>query len=298
MEKRVRIGKKGVEAILLTEERRRSEYGKEYSVLIPLIKIGTVIKLLEKADLTKEGLRFYVWKKERAELERFLGVKIPKNADGIKFYLTPEARKEIEEFLEEIEKRNKEEKRKVFRYPSKLRVSERYILDMPYRILVWNKPEEYVEEEKRRLYKETAELLKIAGTGYVYDYKLYIEAPKELEANREADIEEILEYYREAIEKGRRIREERERKAREKEKELERKRKEALEEAQKTGREVIIREVYTFDGDNPSAEDRILLGDLIDNLYKTYGKGELGMVSVCEVATPEGKIETKAYPSF
>lgn len=298
MEKKIRIGRKGVEAVLFTEEERRTEYGKEYSVLIPRIKIGTVVRLLEMADLTKEGLQFYVWKKERAELERFLGVRIPGKVDGIKFYLSPEARKEIEEFLEEVHRRNENERRKVFSYPSKLRVQERYILDMPYRILVWNKPEEYVEEEKRELYDEIAELLKIAGTGYVYDYKLYIEAPKELEEGQEADIEEILEYYREAIERGKKIKEERERKARKKEEELERKRREALEEAKRTGKEVVVREVYIFDGDNPSREDRMLLGDLIDDLYKTYGKEELGMVSVCEVATPEGKIEIRAYPSF
>jgi len=61
---------------------------------------------------------------------------------------------------------------------------------------------------------------------------------------------------------------------------------------------VIIRQVYAFDGDNPTREDKILLGDLLNELYKRYGKGELGIVNVYEVATPEGKIEMKLEPSF
>lgn len=298
MERKVKVGRKGVEVLLFVKEKNRSEYGKEYPVFIPHVKMGTVEKLLERNSLTKEGLRFYVWSEERPELEKFLGTKIPGNVDGITFYLTSEARKEIEKFLNEVERKNEEQRRKVFDYPSKLRVQEWYIFDMPYKVFVWNKPEEYVEEEKRKLYEETAKLLKTAGEGYVKDYGLYIEAPRELEEGQEIDIEEVLEHYREAIEKGKRIVEEKERKEKEREEKLERKRKEALEEARRTGKEVIVREVYVFDGDSPSREDWMLMGDLIREVYRKYGKGELGMVNVYEVATPEGKIETRAYPSF
>jgi len=79
--------------------------------------------------------------------------------------------------------------------------------------------------------------------------------------------------------------------ARKKKEELEKRRQEALRKAKETGEEVVIRRLGMFDGDDPSNYE----------LLREYGLdpySECGAVVVYEVATPDGKIIEKAYPTY
>jgi len=160
MKKVVTVGtKKQVEACVYTEEVDRSEYGRRYKHLYPRLELGGVAFEL---NLTPAGIQVYVSRSDANKLSRLFGKKI-RGGTYLIITLTDEARKEIEGFLREVNKRNEEERRKAFSYPSKLRVRRWEILDMPYLILLWNKPDELVEDEKKNVYDDMVKFLKETG---------------------------------------------------------------------------------------------------------------------------------------
>ena len=171
------------------------------------------------------------------------------------------------------------------------------IKNRDYLILEFNKHPEAVSEEENSVYKRILSALKMAGKT-VGVYIKYIPAPQNSKLGDEYTLEEIEEYYREDIEKAEEEKRKWEEEKRRKEEELEKKREEALSKAKETGREVLIRPVGEFNGDAPTREDWMFYEDIIKETYRRYGRRELGIVTIYEIATPEGKIVYRGIPSF
>jgi len=306
----IKVGKGGLPARLVVIEEPRREVAKIYDVVLydvehPLRKvifsIGEFEREISKKDVTKQGLKISLFlKKNREKLEKslseLLGKKfsLPKQKEGIIFSLEESEREKIERLLSEVEKFNEEQIKRAFSYPTKLIVVERPIYDYLMPVFEWNKPDKLVEEDLRRRFENLKKFVKKADRLLVLGDEL--KAPEDL-IGQTLTLEEVEKLYRDAIEKGKEIlrkeKEEKEKKIRE----LEERRKRAIEEAKRTGKEVVIRTVYAFDADNPNPDDRLLFGDLIKELKRKYGE-ELGVVEIVEVATPNGEILEKAIPSF
>lgn len=228
----------------------------------------------------------------RKKFEKLIGRKIP--ADSAYLTFDEETAKELLKLKEELKKKSEEEKKRAFSYPTRL-VAKRetfFLGDMDQERVVfrWNKPDEMVEEHLKERFEELKKKLSLLGKTLTLSWGEEVEVPDEIPEGTELSIQEVEKLF----EKDLKELEERKKKS---DRETEKLRKEAIRKAKETGEKVYIRKVYVFDGDNPTKEDELLLGEHLQKLYNKYGKEELGMVEVWEVATPKGEITIELIPT-
>jgi len=202
--------------------------------------------------------------------------------------------KKLVDLQEEIRKKNRQLHRELLEsIPLRFIVREESLrlLDMYYTAKVFMPNREMLEEEEKKYEKLKEAVKKFNKDKWHLDE--YIDA-KEYEEGKEFTLEQLEEMFREEIEQYEKHTAEREEKRRKKQEEYERRKKEALEEAKRTGKEVTIRRVGMFDGDDPSNNE----------MLRAYGLGgynegsDYGLVIVWEVATPDGRIIEKADPCY
>jgi len=150
------------------------------------------------------------------------------------------------------------------------------LLDMYYdaKVFVPNKTESAMTVEEKTRYNRLLNAVKEFNNDK-YHLDGYIDA-REYEEGQEFTLSDLENMFKPELQKYNELERERE----ERKKELERKRQEAIEEAKRTGKEVYIRIVDGYDGD------------------EVYPGRDYGWVNVWEVATPDGKIIYKDEPTY
>jgi len=185
--------------------------------------------------------------------------------------------KELEKKIEEENKKAEEEAIRSIPLKFVVKTENLRLLDMFYEAKVFVANRMLLKDEKERYKKLLEAIKKYRKEKYHLDG--YIDA-REFEEGQEFTLEQLEEMFKNELEKYENFLKELEEKKRKEREEYEKKKKWALEEAKRTGREVIIRPLYGYDGDT------------------AYPGQELGWVNVYEVATPDGKIKERHIPSY
>ena len=282
---RIKGGKEGQYDITIYEEEKEEDYkGVKYKQKNLRMKIKG---LLFWVHLTKVrdiyALEIYLDEKEA----KMLGTRKGTNYITI----TKEDYEKIQNIQKEIEKYNKEEYEKTLRsIPLRFKKQEKCftLLDYDYEVTVFVPNRELLHEERER-YNKILNVVKEVDNKNYHDG--FLDATKY--KKEEATIDELEQFFVKQIQKYEELikKEQEERKKREEE--YKKKVQEALEEAKRTGEEVIIRKVGVFDGDACDVETEFLKSS-----YGLSGQQELGAVVVYEVATPDGRIIEKASPCY
>jgi len=185
--------------------------------------------------------------------------------------------KELEKKIEEENKKAEEEAIRSIPLRFVVKTENLRLLDMFYEAKVFVANRMLLKDEKERYKKLLEAIKKYRKEKYHLDG--YIDA-REFEEGQEFTLEQLEEMFKNELEKYKNFLKELEEKKRKEREEYEKKKKWALEEAKRTGKEVIIRKLYGYDGD------------------EIYPGREWGWVNVYEVATPDGKIKEKHVPSY
>jgi len=185
--------------------------------------------------------------------------------------------KELEKKIEEENKKAEEEAIRSIPLKFVVKTENLTLLDMFYEAKVFVANRTLLKDEEERYKKLLEAIKKYRKEKYHLDG--YIDA-REFEEGQEFTLEQLEEMFKNELEKYENFLKKIEEKKRKEREEYEKRKKWALEEAKRTGKEVIIRKLYGYDGDT------------------AYPGQELGWVNVYEVATPDGEIKEKHVPSY
>ncbi|MCD6381866.1 MAG: hypothetical protein J7L43_02720 [Candidatus Aenigmarchaeota archaeon] len=275
MEKVVKAGRKKDISIKIEIEEQNYEWeGVEYK---QRKAFAETFGVREPLELTKhDGLYLIFFWDDKGEIKKHFGIK---NKKVVYFVISEEdykmlqqLKREINDFNKaELKRRNGEIKLKFTVRNEKLR-----LLDMYYdaKVFVPSKSMNSMTEEERKRYDKLLRAVK-KFNGNKWHLDGYIDA-SEYEEGREFSLDDLEKMFSEELKKY----DEHLRKIEEKKQELQRKKEEALKKAKETGKEVYIRIVDGYDGD------------------EVYPGRDYGWVNVWEVATPDGRIIYKDDPTY